>query len=475
MKEPSIFARLFAEVRDILSGKTPSWADDEQRMPRMHRFTHFCVLLVRSFIRNRCPVRASALAYTTLLALVPLLAVTLSVSSLFMSKEREAQITDMATGYIVNNIAPQLGLIPADDTGADAREETAARIRAFVTNIKTSSLGLTGTIGLIFIAISLLATIEAAFNDIYGVERGRNWLARVEHYWTAISLGLVLLLAGSLMISAQMQSVQSSAERFGWLGSFALSIAPLVILSLAFMLFYQLMPNTHVNWQASLVGGLVAGVLWQLNGKFNVFFASKIVATSKLYGSLSAIPVFLIGLYFSWLIVLLGAQVAYAFQNLESYLQERVTERVNQRGREFVAFRLMTAIGVCFQNGQPPLSLNRLAADLSIPSRLVLQVVKTLIGAQLVIEIAGRETNFIPSRPLDQITCHDILQAMRASNGQELATRDEPTRKEVYGEFQRILEAERLAASSVTMLALVNRTPVLASGADLKAISDHQS
>lgn len=483
MKQPSIFARLFAEVRDILSGKTPSWADDEKRMPRMHRFTHFCVLLVRSFIRNRCPVRASALAYTTLLALVPLLAVALSVSSAFLSKEREAQITDMATGYIVNNVTPQLGLNRNDASDPDARQqtaedvrtETAARIRAFIENIRGGALGLIGTIGLIFIAISLLATIEAAFNDIYGVERGRNWLARVEHYWTAISLGLVLLLAGSLLISAQMQSVQTSAERFGWLGSFALSIAPLVVLSLAFMLFYQLMPNTHVKWQASLVGGAVAGLLWHLNGKFNVFFASNIVSTSKLYGSLSAVPVFLIGLYFSWLIVLLGAQVAYAFQNLESYLQERVTERVNQRGREFVAFRLMTAIGVRFQNGQPPLSLTRLAADLSIPSRLVLQVMKTLVGARLVTEVAGTETSFIPSRPLDQITCHDILEAMRASHGQELATRDEATRKEVYGEFQRILEAERAAASSVTMLALVNRTPALASVTDPKAISDHSS
>ena len=87
-----------------------------------------------------------------------------------------------------------------------------------------------------------------------------------------------------------------------------------------------------------------------------------------------------------------------------------------------------------------------------------------MLGAQLVVEVTGRENGFTPARPLDQITCHDILQAMRASNGHELATRDEPTRKEVFGEFQRILEAERAAASSVTMLALVNRTPALTIG-----------
>ena len=472
MKEPSIFARLLAELRDVLSGKTPSWADDNRRMPRMHRFVHFWVLLVRSFIRNRCPVRASALAYTTLLALVPLLAVGLSVATLFVSQQSETKLTDMATGALVDSVAPRFGLLTED--AAKTREETAANIRGFIENVRQKPLGLAGTIGLIFVAISLLATIEAAFNDIYGVERGRSWLARIEHYWTAVSLGLALLLAGSLVISAQVESVQVYAHSFGWIGNLLLQLVPILLLSGAFMIFYQLMPNTHVDWQASLIGGVTGGVLWHLNGKFNIFFASKIVSTSALYGTLGAIPVFLVGLYFSWLILLLGAQVAYAFQNLEAYLQERVSEAVNQRGRDFIAFRLMTAIGMRFQNSLPPASLNRLAAELSIPTRLVHQVLRTLIGAKLVVEIAGRDGGFAPSRPLDQITCHDILQALRASHGQELATRDEPARKEVYGEFQRILEAERAAASSVTMLALVNRTPMLQDSGELKAISDHR-
>jgi membrane protein len=179
---------------------------------------------------------------------------------------------------------------------------------------------------------------------------------------------------------------------------------------------------------------------------------------------LSVLPLLLVGLYFSWLILLFGAQVAYAFQNLETYLQERASEGVNQRGREFIAFRLMTAIGLRFQNHQPPAALNALATELTIPTRLVHEVLQTLVGAKLVVGVSGTEIAFTPARPLDQITCHDILEAMRASHGQELATRDEPSRKEVFGEFQRILDAERAAASSVTMLALVNRTPLLTIG-----------
>jgi membrane protein len=460
-KSPNFLSRIASDVREVLSGKPPSWGDEKGHMPKLHRFVHFCVLLTRTFLRNRCPVRASALAYTTLLALVPLLAVGISVSKIFLTAERADSLVNDSITYVVEQVAPQLGLIPSGDADFDAREETSEKIRSFIENLNSGTLGIAGTIGLIFIAISLLATIEAAFNEIWGVERGRNWITRLVHYWAAITAGPFLILATILMVGAQFQAVQTSAETLGIIGRFVLKISPLMLLSGAFMLFYQTMPNTKVQWRASLIGGAVGGLLWHLNGQFNIFFASRVVTTSKLYGGLSVLPVFLIGLYFSWLILLFGAQVAYAFQNLEAYLQERAAEGVNQRGREFIAFRLMTAIGLRFQNGQPAISMNKLASDLSIPTRLVHEVLQTLMGARLVVEVADHETAYAPARPLDQITCHDILQAMRASHGQEPATRDEPTRKEVYGEFQRIIEAERVAASSVTMLALVNRTPQL--------------
>jgi DNA-binding IscR family transcriptional regulator len=162
------------------------------------------------------------------------------------------------------------------------------------------------------------------------------------------------------------------------------------------------------------------------------------------------------GVYFSWYILLFGAQIAYAFQNRALYLQERIAENVNQRGREFVALRLMTFIGQRFQRGLRPLTSQEMAEELCIPSRLVQQILQTLIATHLVIEVSGAEPAYTPARPLEQITAHHILQAIRA-RGQELLTRDEPVREEVYGEFARIQEAERKAASSVTMLALVHR------------------
>ena len=138
-------------------------------------------------------------------------------------------------------------------------------------------------------------------------------------------------------------------------------------------------------------------------------------------------------------------------------MQEKLVENVNQRGREFIALRMMTLVGQHFQHGEPAATLQQISAALGIPTKLVQQVLQPLLAARLVTEIAGAEPAYLPARPLDAINAHHVLRAIRAGSGQEVATRDEPARAEVLGEFAKIEEAERAAAARVTLLALVNR------------------
>jgi len=238
--------------------------------------------------------------------------------------------------------------------------------------------------------------------------------------------------------------------------SYLNAFLPFVLLSLAFGLFYQLMPHAKVDWRAALVGGAVGGCLWQMNNIFNVIYVSKVVTNSKIYGGLSIVPVFLIGLYFSWTILLFGAQVAYAFQNRRAYVQARLTESVNQRGREFIAFRVMTAAGLRFHRGAPPPTVAEMADRLGVPSRLAGQVVQVLVNAKLLSEIVGLEMGYAPARPLEQITGADILQALRAGQGQELTTLEDPTRALVREEFERIQRVEQDTAARTTLQSLVN-------------------
>ena len=317
---------------------------------------------------------------------------------------------------------------------------------------------MTGSILLIFAAISLLSRIEDTFNDIWGVARGRSWFTRIVLYWGVLSLApMLLVVALGLATRAAPGTDAELLTTMPFVGSLIFLFLPVVLLCLTFAVFYALMPNTKVHWRAALVGGVAAGILFHLNNLVSVLYVSRVVSNSKIYGSLGLVPVFMIGLYLSWLILLFGAQVAYAYQNRAMYFEEKQVENINQRGREFVALRLMTFIGQRFLRGELPPNVVETAEALAVPSRLVRQIMQTLSAARLVTEAAGTDTAYVPARPLETITCHDVLLALRATPGQELATREEPTRAEVYGEFHRIEEAERHAAASVTLLALANR------------------
>jgi membrane protein len=452
--------RLLEAIQAFFEEKGIGHVDDARRS-RLHRFAHFWLLVGKSFIRNRCPVRASALAYTTLLALIPMLAVCVSITTSLLQKEGEKPIRELID-KLVENIAPMLSLQvkPGDAAAADKRAEVVTKITGFIANIQTGTIGITGTIALVFVAIGLLRTIEATFNDIWGVTRGRGWVASIIQYWATVSLGpIVLILVLGLTTGPLFQDTTKYLEHWPWLGSFVFYLLPFVVLSLAFGLFYQLIPNTRVQPQAALVGGVVGGTLWQMNNKLSVLYVSKAVSYSQVYGSISIIPLFLIGMYFSWLILLFGAQVAYAYQNRQSYLQEKQAEGVNQRGREFVALRMMTLLAQHFRRGDKPPGVNLIATALGVPSRLISQLVQPLLCAKLIVEVADSENSYTPARPLDQITAHDILTALRAGQGMELETRDDAVRERVREKFELICGNERETASAVTLESLANGEP----------------
>jgi len=349
-----------------------------------------------------------------------------------------------------------------DQEASDARKRVAQKINEFIQNTRSGTLGVTGSVVLIFVAISLLSRIEMTFNDIWGVKRGRTWFMRIVLYWGVLTLAPILLVVAlGLASGPYLRATQNLVASLPLVGNFLVHLGflmlPVVVLCLTFSAFYMLMPNTRVHWRAALVGGVVAGCLFDANNLLSVLYVSRVVSYSTIYGSLGLVPVLMVGLYFAWIIVLFGAQVAYEFQNRAINAEAQQAENINQRGREFIALRLMTLVGQRFVRGDPPSSVVEIATELGVPTRLVQQLLHTLAGVRLVVETAGPEPGYTPARPIENITCYDVLEAMRAAHGQELATRNEPTRLEVYGEFQRIQQAEREAAASVNMLALINR------------------
>lgn len=454
-----------AEAMAFLAEKDTVIAD-RVKTSRTWRFAHFWLLVGKSFQENRCPVRASALAYTTLLALIPILAVAALITTSFLKKDGAKPLRQMVS-YLISQAAPQLNLMPKGDVeeAAISEEIVVNRILGYIENTDNSTLGITAVAALIFVGISLLATIESAFNDIWRVSRGRGWISRIVHYWAVTSLGpLLVITAFGLSFGSRFKATHAWLERVPFLSDVLFNnVMPWTLITLAFAVLYSQMPNTAVRWQAALAGGVVGGTLWQLNSIFSALYLSRVVSYSKIYGSLGALPIFLIGLYFSWLIVLFGAQVAYAYQNREAYLQEREARSVNQRGREFAGLRIATEIARQFLQGKKTPTRLDLAARIGVSSYLVAEILSNLVENHLLIEVAGPEIGYAPARPLPNISAHDILHSIRAGFGQEPSTREDPSRALVRLEFDRILAAEKQAAGSVTLQDLAVQSELQAS------------
>ena len=461
---------------------------------RLENFIHFWGYVGRGFVQNRCLIRASALSYTTLLAMIPLLAIAISVTSSLLKKQGEQDIYK-AIDHFISSVMPPATVAVADlhthplhepyangtntdklatnttaameensspeedsDTRVAVQNVVARNIHEFIHNTRAGTLGFTGVAVLLFVALSMLNSIEGTFNDIWGVQRGRDWWVRVGRFWFAISLGPILIsIAVGLAGSSHFQSTRALLQATPVIGLIILQAATLVFVWLVFALIYQFVPNTKVNFTAALAGGITGGTLWHLNNLFGFLYVSRVVGSSRIYGGIGLVPVFMAGLYLSWAILLFGAQTAYAFQNRKIYLQEKAMETITHRDREILALRLMTSIGRRFQNGEPSAAVSEIAAELEVPTKLVQKVLQSLLDAKIVAEVAGN-TAFTPARPLDAITAHDILQALRTCCGQTPVLPNTPLSTEVLNEFAKIEDAERAAASPVTLLTLVQRT-----------------
>ena len=483
----------------------------------LEKMVHFWVLVIRHFIKNRCLVRASALAFTSLLAMIPLLVLAVSITSSLLKSQGEEQIYQ-AIDKMVSTIMPPASMVVTNgeviavarhpgightnmvgpnatvvltvsntqviastpalslDTNAasltvatniledrrvmTAQKEAARSIHDYIQNAQSGELGITGMVLFIFTAIGMLRGVENTFNDIWGVTVERQWWHQLSSYFTIVALGpVVLIAAASLAGGNYLHATDHLVARIPLLGRVLLEIGPLAFSWFVFAMFYMLIPNTHVKFSAAFIGGAVAGTLWHLNNVFAFIYVSRVVTNSEIYGKLGLVPVFMLGLYFSWVILLFGAQVAYACQNRAAYLQDRIAENVNQRGREFVALRIMTLLGQRFQNGQPPARVIELSTDLGVPSRLTQRVLCTLAEAQLVRQAAGEGDAFVPARPLESINAHHILRAMRAGAGKELLVDDTAAMTGIYGDFARIEAAERAAAEKISVLTLVQHLP----------------
>ena len=356
------------------------------------------VLVGQGLGRHQLWLRSAALTYVTVFGLVPIIAVGFAMFKAFGG-------LDDATEILLPRILDYLTV--------GTREAVEQRIREFIANVHGGALGGVGGLFLGLSAISLLTNVERALNGIWGVERPRNLAQRMTTYWTLATVTPALLVAGITLPRALRR-----VPAFAWLlehtgtGSLVFGvIVPLLFVWGGFALTYAVMPNTRVRPAAALIGGVAGGSLFAIAAKGYAVYAARAVQYSTIYGSLGVIPLFLLWLNLTWVLVLVGAEVACAADRLDTHTDEALARDASQTARQVLTLRALCDIARGFTAGTPPTTVE-VARALGAPAGLVRAIVAELIGAELLYR-TGDEERLVPARDPRQLHPADVLRALR--------------------------------------------------------------
>lgn len=357
-------------------------------------------IVATGFRTERIKLRAALLTYTSLLSLVPALVVMFSAFAAFQGL---AGVQDALKRFVVQSLA------------VSQQEVVMSYLDSFVK--QAGALGTVGVLVLLVTTISLLVNIETSFNDIWGLRRGRSMVHRFQVYWPLVTLGPILV-GLSLSLTAAIETSDTVRELAAMvpLVSFVFKLAPVLLTWISMTLLYMLLPNTHVPFRAALVGGIVAGSLWEIAKRLYAIYAGITLEGPSVYGSLAAVPLFILWIYVSWMVALLGATLTFAVQNAKTYEPEDLgPRRRSQHDRELLAARLLAAVSDSFERGDGPVPAQTLLDEVVVSPRFARQLLTELVEAGLLVETNGEgsEASYVPGRPLVMITLADVVHAIR--------------------------------------------------------------
>jgi membrane protein len=365
------------------------------------------VIIGEGFVRDQLLLRANALTYLSLLALIPLIAIAVSVST--------------ALGVSAANMTRMIL-----ERVAAGSPKAVEQILPLVENLNFAALGATGAAVFILTTVLAIGNVEQTFNQIWGVKRQRSWERRIPDY-LAVLIVSPMLLAVALSLGGTLQS-QALVQRllevplFATLYDMGLRQAPVVISAVAFSFLYWFLPNTGVRVVSALLGGAVAAVLFAIAQYGYLQFNVGVMRYNTIFGSIAFLPLLMVWLYFCWAIILLGAEVAYAHQTLPLYRREVRGAPAGAAARESIGLAIAVELARAFHGGrQPPWSVDALSDFLDVPLRTVRDVTGELEEAGILVPCAGEPAgSYQIGRPLDQIRVEDVLAAMRGSRDAEI-------------------------------------------------------
>jgi membrane protein len=433
------------------------WRVRLRDMPRRRSFlirqVRVVLLALRGFDEDKCRLRASGLTFYTLMSIVPVVAMAFGIAKGFGFQDAlEQKITSMVRR---GESAPSAQVVPAaeatppvDELGtvslqagaspeleatlaqavspetseASFQEEAVMRVIVFSNRLlENTSGGLIAGIGvalLFWAVIKLLTQIEQAFNEIWGIKKPRGYTRRISDYLSFMLICPVLFLMASsatVLVASQIEAVVDHLAFLGPLGDLILLILrllPFAVIWTLFTFMYLVMPNGKVHFLSGLLGGIAAGTLFVFSQWVYVHFQIGVARYGAIYGSFAALPLFLIWLQVSWLIVLLGAEISFAHQNVDTYEFEPDCLGVRHDLKRQITLAIVQRCVARLRAAEEPSTAEEISHALEIPARLVNQILFELVEARVLSEVlrnGEEEPAHQPAQDIEGLTIQGVI------------------------------------------------------------------
>ena len=365
-------------------------------------------IAARGFNKDKIQIRASALSFYTLLSIVPILAMVFGIAQGFGFDEGLSRFLKERFQGQQEVLNVLLGFVDR-----------------YFTHINSGYIAGVGLVVLFWSVMKVLGNIESSFNNIWQIKKSRMFTRQFTDYISLLVIAPIFLVIASSFNVSKLQSISNSIPFLHYLDSVLkvmVSVLSYTLIWFVFTLIYIVIPNTKVRFIPALIAGIIAGTLFQLLQWAYVSFQSLLSGYGAIYGTFAALPLFMMWLEFSWLIVLLGAEISFAYQNTALYEQEAEEMNVSPKHRKVLILLVAQKIIRQFTEGRAPQNASEIAGELGIPVRIVRDLLYDLLNARIIIETVTHEVREVAYQPaLDpaKITISYVMDALD-KQGQQL-------------------------------------------------------
>lgn len=355
------------------------------------KLSQFIIRLVSEFKRDQCMIRASSLSYTSLLALIPLTALSFSLFTAFNTFDG---IKDSVQRSLVNILIPT------------RQDEIIVYIDKFLENSKT--MGIIGLMLFTITSVMLLSRISESFNSIWGIKSRRSFIGKFTSYTAVIVFG-TLLIGTSFTITAPIRNYINGFSEIQFIIRWLFILSPSIFIFFAFLMMITAIPEAKVNFKSSLLGAFIGTILWGLARGAFTEGASYVIRMSRLYGSIAVIPIFLFWLYLIWIIIFLALEISYVHQHSKQWENRDIVKNYSPLKYFELGFSAFIMIAEHFDTGKNYTTVSEISKTLLIPENSVNNFITNLDKSGLIYQTDESSKKLFPSRSLNKILIKDVL------------------------------------------------------------------